>query len=118
MSTATVATPAETTQQKAERATEVKKRITNEQLAQEWTSYALQLPENERALADRMKIIVPAMVSEDTFSISVDNHLAKEMFVKESDRILKGISKDLGDSRPRMVVNVNKVALAQLCVAP
>lgn len=111
MSTATVATPAETTQQKAEPATEVKKRITNEQLARAWTSYALQLPENERALADRMKIIVPAMVSEDTFSISVDNHLAKEMFEKESDRILKGMSKDLGDSRPRMVVNVNKVVV-------
>ena len=87
------------------------KKITNELLTQAWTSFALQLPENERALADRMKIITPALSSENSFVISVDNQMAAEMFEKEASRIVKGMEKDLGNRYLKMVVNVNKVVV-------
>ena len=87
------------------------KKITNELLTQAWTSFALQLPENERALADRMKIITPVLNSDSSFVISVDNQMAAEMFEKEASRIVKGMEKDLGNRYLKMVVNVNKVVV-------
>ena len=87
------------------------KAITNELLTQAWTSYALQLPENERALADRMKIIIPAMESEGSFTIHVDNPMVAEMFEKESARITRGISKELNGSMLKMKVKVNKIVV-------
>ena len=89
---------------------EIKKVITNDMLNQAWTSFALQLPENERALADRMKIIVPAMNEDNiSFTISVDNQMAAELFEKESSRIIRGMQKDLDNTSLKMIVKVNKV---------
>ena len=88
-----------------------KKTITNDLLVQAWTSYALQLPENERALADRMKILTPVMDGEGTFTISVDNQMIAEVFEKEGPRIIKGMSKTLGDVVLKMSVNINKVVV-------
>lgn len=88
---------------------ETSKTITNEQLCKAWTSFALQLPDNERALADRMKIIVPELNSENSFTISVDNQMVAELFEKESSRIIRGIEKDLEHPNIKMFVKVNKV---------
>ncbi len=89
---------------------EIKKVITNDMLNQAWTSFALQLPENERALADRMKIIVPTMNEDNiSFTISVDNQMAAELFEKESSRIIRGMQKDLDNTSLKMIVKVNKV---------
>ncbi|MBR4988604.1 MAG: DNA polymerase III subunit gamma/tau [Bacteroidaceae bacterium] len=90
---------------------ETKKSITNEMLTQAWTSYALQLPENERALADRMKITIPTLDSENSFIISVDNQMAAEIFEKESARIIRGMAKDIGNANLKMYVKVNKVVV-------
>ena len=90
---------------------ETKKSITNEMLTQAWTSYALQLPENERALADRMKITIPTLDSENSFIISVDNQMAAEIFEKESARIIRGMAKDIGNANLKMSVKVNKVVV-------
>ena len=90
---------------------ETKKSITNEMLTQAWTSYALQLPENERALADRMKITIPTLDSENSFIISVDNQMAAEIFEKESARIIRGLAKDIGNANLKMYVKVNKVVV-------
>lgn len=95
---------AETTSQKA-------KIITNEILSQAWTSIALQMPECERALADRMKIITPAMDGEETFSISVDNQMVAEMFESEAKRICSAIGKLLDGTMLKMKVNINKVVI-------
>ena len=88
-----------------------KKAVTNDLLSQAWTSIALQMPENERALADRMKIITPAMDSEESFSISVDNQMVAEMFESEARRICTGMSGFLGGTMLKMKVNVNKVVV-------
>ena len=90
---------------------ETKKSITNEMLTQAWTSYALQLPENERALADRMKITIPTLDSENSFIISVDNQMAAEIFEKEAARITRGMAKDIGNTNLKMSVKVNKVVV-------
>jgi DNA polymerase-3 subunit gamma/tau len=83
--------------------------ITDEMLTKAWTSFALSLPENERALSDRMKIMPPKMSGEDAFTISVDNQMAAELFERESRRICKGMEEDLYGRNLKMLVTVNKV---------
>ena len=78
-------------------------------LLKAWTSFALRLPENEHALSDRMKIMVPKIAGEDSFTISVDNQMAAELFEKEAKRICKGMENDLEGHCMRMSVTVNKV---------
>lgn len=80
-------------------------------LAQAWTSFALLLPENERALADRMKIMVPKVESQNSFIISVDNQMAADLFTREEKRICEGMSSFLGDTTMKMRVVVNKVVV-------
>ena len=87
------------------------KAITDELLNTAWTSFALQLPENERALADRMKIIIPKVNDNSSFTISVDNQMAAELFERESSRITKGIGKELNNTNLRMIVNINEVVV-------
>jgi DNA polymerase-3 subunit gamma/tau len=97
--TATVAPSTETTA------------ITDATLTQAWTSFALLLPENERALADRMKIMAPKIDGEGYFSISVDNQMAADLFTKEEKRICEGMKPFLGDRTIKMKVIVNKVVV-------
>lgn len=99
----TPATPVEATQQS--------NRLTPETLVQAWTTIALQLPEKERALADRMKIITPTLEGEGIFSISVDNQLVAELFNQQAERITTGIEKILTVARPTMKINVNKATV-------
>ena len=53
--------------------------------------YALRLPENERAHADRMKIITPEIIGENQFVIKVGNSLVMEFFTKEIKAITQYI---------------------------
>ena len=85
--------------------------ITDATLTQAWTSFALLLPENERALADRMKIIAPKAEGQECFSISVDNQMAADLFTKEEKRICEGMGKYLGGKTLKMNVIVNKVVV-------
>lgn len=87
------------------------KAVTNELLSQAWISIALQMPESERALADRMKIMMPSMEQEGVFSISVDNQMVAEMFEGEAKRICNAMSGYLGGTVLKMKVNVNKVVV-------
>ena len=85
--------------------------INDASLGQAWTSYALRLPENERALADRMKIIVPKKESDTTFIICVDNPMAAELFSKEEENICEGMSRSLGGTKMKMRIVINKVVV-------
>ncbi len=87
------------------------KQVTTELLIQAWTAFAMQLPENERALSDRMKIITPTLYPDNEFSIAVDNQLVADMFEKESKRIIDGIAHEIGGARLRMKIIVNKVVV-------
>ena len=71
----------------------------------------MKLPENERALADRMKIITPTLQDSTTFTIAVDNQLVADMFQKESARIIKGMMFEQGDTKLRMKIEVNKIVV-------
>ena len=85
--------------------------ITDATLSQAWTSYALTLPEKERALADRMKIMVPKVENKECFIISVDNQMAADLFELEGKRICEGMSPFLGNTIMKMKVVVNKVVV-------
>ena len=80
-------------------------------LSQAWMAFALHLPENERALADRMKIITPSFDGNATFTINVDNQLAAELFEKESRRICNGMSGFLNGITPAMKIHVNEIVV-------
>lgn len=80
-------------------------------LSQAWMAFALRLPENERALADRMKIITPSFDGNATFTINVDNQLAAELFEKESRRICNGMSGFLNGITPAMKIHVNEIVV-------
>lgn len=102
-----------TTATAAPRATEPSslKQLTGDELARAWMAFAMTLPENERALSDRMKIIVPTLKDNSTFGISVDNQLVAEMFESEAKRICAGMSAELGGALLRMSIDVNKVVV-------
>jgi DNA polymerase-3 subunit gamma/tau len=85
--------------------------ITNALLVQAWTSFALQLPENERALADRMKIMQPQLESDGSFTLSVDNQMVAELFTSEERRIVEGMSPLLGGAKLKMRIIINKVVV-------
>lgn len=85
--------------------------INREIISQAWMSFALKLPENERALADRMKIMTPAFEGGLTFNISVDNQLAAELFERESKRICTGMGEYMGGVVPAMKITVNKIVV-------
>ena len=85
--------------------------INGDTISQAWMSFALTLPENQRALADRMKIMTPTFEGNTTFTISVDNQLAAELFEKESKRICTGMSEYMNGTIPVMKINVNKIVV-------
>ena len=85
--------------------------ITDATVAQAWTSFALLLPENERALADRMKIMSPKVEEKDSFVISVDNQMAADLFTSEGKRICEGMAPFLGNTVMKMRIVVNKVVV-------
>ena len=85
--------------------------ITDSTVSQAWTSFALLLPENERALADRMKIMSPKAEGRDSFVISVDNQMAADLFTREERRICEGMAPYLGNTVLKMRIVVNKVVV-------
>lgn len=85
--------------------------ISSEQLVTAWTSYALKLPEEERALADRMKIITPRIIGDGLFEISVDNRIVEELFERQASRIITGISEYLNGNILKMKIKVNEVVV-------
>ena len=94
-----------------ESATNTPTKITDATLGQAWTSFALLLPENERALADRMKIISPKVDDQSSFTIFVDNQMAADLFYKEERRICDGMKAFLGNTTMKMNIVVNKVVV-------
>ena len=101
----------ENRQEPVEPKVEIPIEINGDMISQAWMSFALTLPENQRALADRMKIMNPAFEGNATFTISVDNQLAAELFEKESKRICTGMSEYMNGTVPVMKINVNKIVV-------
>lgn len=87
---------------------EPKKRLTQEALSQKWFEFALQLPVNERALGDRMKIISPEQRGDNLFVIKVDNKMVAELFATEAKRITTYISEQLSCGRVDMKIELNE----------
>ena len=95
----------------AENNTQKSSEITGEMLTQAWTSFALELPEKERALTERMKLITPQKSDENSFTINVDNQLVAQIFEEEATKIVTGMSKFLNGTVLKMKININKVAV-------
>lgn len=87
------------------------KTISEVDVIQAWTSYALQLPEKEKALADRMKIMKPALTSEGIITINVDNKLAAALFENEAKRITEGMSTYLNGTILKLKIHINEIVV-------
>lgn len=85
--------------------------ITTEKLIQAWTSFALELPEKERALAERMKLITPEMNDDSSFTIRVDNQMVAQVFEEQTTKIAAGISRFLQNRVLKMKIEINKVTV-------
>lgn len=83
--------------------------ITTEKLIQAWTSFALELPEKERALAERMKLITPEMNDDSSFTIRVDNQMVAQVFEEQTTKIAAGISRFLQNRVLKMKIEINKI---------
>ena len=95
--------------EKSTAATEtIVKKLTGDQLSQKWMEYALRLPENERALADRMKIIVPELTGDNQFTIKVGNKLVMDFFAKEAKSITKYIEETTGCQSVAMKIDIDE----------
>ena len=88
-----------------------KKRICEEDVVQAWTSYALLLPERERALADRMKIIKPVLSEDGCITVYVDNKLAAALFEKEARHITEGMSGYLNGTVLKLKTHINEIVV-------
>ena len=84
------------------------KSLNQENLSQKWFEFAVQLPVNERALGDRMKIIAPELREGNSFVIKVDNQLVKELFTNESKRIVAYIEEQLACGKVTMKIELNE----------
>lgn len=104
LQTATVQPTANTSPVMAER-----KKLNEQDVVQAWMSYALQLPEKERALADRMKIMKPLLNEEGYITVNVDNKLAAGLFEKEAKRITEGMSQFLDGRVLKLKTHINEV---------
>lgn len=87
------------------------KTISEGDVIQAWTSYALQLPEKEKALADRMKIMKPTLTSEGIITINVDNKLAAALFENEAKRITEGMSTYLNGTILKLKTHINEIVV-------
>ena len=85
--------------------------VTGEALVQAWTSFALELPESERALTERMKIIIPEKGEGNNYTIRVDNQLVAQIFEEQAAKIATGMSKFLAGAIMKMKIEINKVAV-------
>lgn len=85
--------------------------VTGEALVQAWTSFALELPESERALTERMKIIIPEKGEGNNYTIRVDNQLVAQIFEEQAAKIATGMSRFLGGAIMKMKIEINKVAV-------
>ena len=104
---------AQATQPSAQAATTENKPsgVTGEALVQAWTSFALELPESERALTERMKIIIPEKGEGNNYTIRVDNQLVAQIFEEQAAKIATGMSKFLSGAIMKMKIEINKVAV-------
>lgn len=84
------------------------KKLNQESLSQKWFEFAVQLPVNERALGDRMKIMSPELTGENLFVIKVDNQLVAELFTNEAKRITSYIEKELACNKLTMKIELNE----------
>ncbi len=100
--------------QKAEKASdatdsgEKRASLTSESLSQKWMEYALRLPENERAIADRMKIIHPELTDGNQFTIKVGNKIVMEFFEKESKAITRYIEEQTDCRHVTMKIEIDE----------
>ncbi|MEG1579637.1 MAG: DNA polymerase III subunit gamma/tau [Bacteroidaceae bacterium] len=73
-----------------------------------WHKFANSLPKDDAAIAGRMKNMVPQLVSETTFSLTVDNEQVKEYFASYTSQIETYLRQALNNNSINMTILVTE----------
>lgn len=95
--TATISTPA------------ADKPFTPEDITFQWQSYIGRMPTEERAMAMRMKVMMPRMISENTFEVVANNNQIGHELRRMSKDIISYMRQSLCNSGIQMEVRVAEV---------
>ncbi len=78
--------------------------VTEEKICLCWHEFINLLPQEETAMAQRMKVIRPKLVKEEQFEVVVDNEHVKSYMEKMAERIVKYMREKLHNRRIDMTV--------------
>ena len=73
-----------------------------------WKEFATTLPQEERAMANRMNNIEPTLLNAETFEVLADNPTVEDMLRKYAPRIEEYMRGRLGNSKIRMSVRIRE----------
>lgn len=88
----------------------VKKTVSLEELVIAWKLFAQNLPHNEVALAQRLEMIEPLLVSENEFEVVAENPTVEKLLNSLSLRIVQFLQKQINCPELKMSVRLRDVA--------
>lgn len=85
------------------------KPFTQENLTLEWHKYVERLPLERRAMAMRMKNMMPKLINETTFEIVANNEQIAQYLQNMKEGILKSLRQNLMNSQIQMLIRIAEV---------
>lgn len=82
------------------------KPFTQENLTHHWHAYVERMPTERRAMAMRMRTMMPKLVNDTTFEIVVNNPQVSQYLQNMKDNILNELRKSLHNSQIQMTVRI------------
>lgn len=84
------------------------KPVSESEVIRHWLEYAQTLPQTERGIAERMKIIRPALTDQNHIQIEVENENVKNFMKPVIPQVLNYLHEKLHNSSLQIVINVHK----------
>ncbi|MBR6286689.1 MAG: DNA polymerase III subunit gamma/tau [Bacteroidaceae bacterium] len=81
--------------------------LSEERLNQAWLFYTNNLPKNKASIIGRMKNITPIVTGENSFSITVENDIAKDYMVAEMREIKAFLAKELSNDSLEISIEID-----------
>ena len=89
------------------------KPFTQEKLTFEWHTYVERLPIERRALAMRMKNMMPKLINDTTFEIVANNEQIAQYLQNMKEGILKSLRQNLMNSQIQMLIRIAEIQEVQ-----
>ena len=89
------------------------KPFTQEKLTFEWHTYVERLPIERRAMAMRMKNMMPKLINDTTFEIVANNEQIAQYLQNMKEGILKSLRQNLMNSQIQMLIRIAEIQEVQ-----